>query len=626
MTIKEIAQLAGVSVSTVSKVMNGKDDGISAETRQRVLAVAKEYHYKPYATALQQQGRTLTLGVLVKEAQVTQAAIAGIVSAASENGYSILLREAAGSEEEELKALSSLIAQHVDGILWEPASDESLVLTGRIDAAGIPYLTFGCHASNALCPDYASLGYASTDELAKRGHASIACVTDESEEAQRFREGYRQCLFDHHLPWNEALECSGTDVDVERSIIRQSSAAVLSSLSLALRFQQEVLGLQRHIPSDYSIVALRKEAHADFPWLPVSTITVGETEFGRHLAKRLLDVVEKRGELAHSDETHALDSLVSVDVAPRLRQKGIVSFGSINVDTYLDFENLPHTGTSASTSMSAVYPGGKCLNEAIGAAKLGHAAAAIGKVGDDTDADMVLDALIAHDVDVSAIERVGGQRTGQAYIFVDKTGASMISIVSGANTALAPNDAVACERLFENAAICLLQTEVSLEAISQAASIAKGHGAITILKPSDCKALPADLLSNIDILAPNLDELNAICPGEEPMERKVAALQNRGAGTVIVTMGAEGCCVFERDRQTRIASHKVDSIDTTGAGDAFISALAAYLLYGRDVVSASRIATYAAALSTLRQGVPQALVDRETLEAYIRQHDPELLG
>lgn len=131
-------------------------------------------------------------------------------------------------------------------------------------------------------------------------------------------------------------------------------------------------------------------------------------------------------------------------------------------------------------------------------------------------------------VDTIGIKRSKGQKTGQAYIFVQEDGDSMITIMSGANNSITPQDIINNERLFTNASFCMMQTEIPMEAVIKAAELAKKHGLTTVLKPSACTFLPTKLLKLIDILVPNLDELNEICPSSDSMEEKTSFLLSKG--------------------------------------------------------------------------------------------------
>ena len=182
-----------------------------------------------------------------------------------------------------------------------------------------------------------------------------------------------------------------------------------------------------------------------------------------------------------------------------------------------------------------------------------------------------------------------------------------------------------CSRLFSSASYCLIQTEIPMDAVVEAAETARRHGLTTVVKPSSCHSLPERLLRNIDILVPNADELSMLFPEKISMEEKAARLFSYGIKTVIVTTGADGCNIFEPGRSCHIKAADFLPVDNTGAADAFISALVSYLLYDYDIVTAARIANCAAGLSITRQGVAPALVDKSTLEAYLKINDPGLL-
>ena len=136
MTIKEIAKLAGVSVSTVSKIMNGKDDSIRAETREHVLKIAKEYHYTPYSSVISSNIKSLTIGVILRNTSDITMTMTGILEAAGELGYSVIMCESKNSPKIELKNISLLFSKKVDGILWEPVAPEN---EATIRAGSIPY-------------------------------------------------------------------------------------------------------------------------------------------------------------------------------------------------------------------------------------------------------------------------------------------------------------------------------------------------------------------------------------------------------------------------------------------------------------------------------------------------------
>lgn len=627
MTINEIAKLAGVSVSTVSKIMNNKDSSISAETREHVLKIAKEYHYKPYSSVITSAtSKSLCIGVIFRNTIEKGLSAHGIIETAKTEGYSVIFHESSLSYEQELKNITALINQHVDGIIWEPVSSESLSASEQIERTGIPYVLVNIDTENAFNIDFQKMGYLATEALIKANHTEIACLLSEGTRTYGFFQGYRQCLFDHNISLNENLVFHEKDgLPLNKMANHLFSGIVVSHYTAAVRLLQAVDTLHYAVPYDLSLVSLKDTARQILDYPPVSTLVIPHFEFSQYVTEKLLQIVEKKKEIPSPEFPLQLDNTLSIDVPYSSRLKKVISLGSINIDNYMNFKELPHTGKTVTSPTSVIHPGGKCINEAIGVAKLGHTVSAIGRVGDDADADLLYEYIKGYQVDTFGIKRSKGLKTGQAYIFVQEDGNSMISIMSGANNAVTAEDILESERLFFNASYCMMQTEIPMDAVIKAAELAKAHGLTTVLKPSACSFLPGKLLKMIDIIVPNLDELNEICPGSHSMEEKAKFLISQGIQTVIITLGADGCYIHSHEYTCTIPAIDVISVDSSGAGDAFICTLVSYLLYDYDLISAAKIATYAAGLSTTRQGTTTALVDRDTLEPYIRRMDPDLL-
>lgn len=627
MTISEIAKLANVSVSTVSKIMNNKDSSISVETREHVLKIAKEYHYKPYASVItSQSSKSLCIGVIFRNGREAGIAAKGILSAAREEGYCVLFLESAGSAEQELKNISALLHVNVDGILLEPVPDASPSSTQQIRRAKIPYFLFNSDSEDAFVFDFYKMGYQAAKTLIASRHTEIACLLSKDAYACRFLQGYRQCLFEHGILFNEDLifyEEEG--LPLSQITAHAFSGIIIFHYAAAIRLFKEITTLHYSIPYDLSVISLKGEYESAENLLPISAFTIPYTQFYHYITKNLLYTAEKRQPLPAFDFLPVLDHTQSVDLPYHMRLKRIISLGSINIDNYMNFKELPHTGKTVTTASSVIHPGGKCINEAIGAARLGHTVSAIGRVGDDADADLLYEFIHSYQISTSEIRRSKNQRTGQAYIFVQEDGNSMISILSGANNLVTAADILASEHVFANASCCMMQTEIPMEAVLKAGELAKKHAVTTVLKPSACSFLPDPLFPLIDIMVPNLDELNEICPGPKTMEEKADAILAKGTPVVIVTLGADGCYIRSQKITCTLPAINVISTDSSGAGDAFICTLVSYLLYDYDLISAARIASYAAGLSTTKQGTTPALVDKYTLESYIRRTEPDLL-
>lgn len=627
MNIRELAKLAGVSASTVSKIMNNKDSSISPSTRERVLQIAKQYNYQSYSSLIEKGTTTLTLGVIFRDTLSMNLTLDGILHAAQNAGYTILLRESGNDPERETQNISVLCSHHVDGLIWEFVSKESERNIPFLEKNEIPAVIFHSEHGNAVNIDYEELGHQAAQTLADAGHTAIACIKAPIPGREAFTAGYRRCLFENRISLEEDLVFDQIDGPLMQKIASHTISGVVSAhYETAARLYDAVRKLRYELPYDVSLVSLRNESMEPDVLRQLSTFTIPHFAYGEYLCQRLIGEIEK-GEtsLQGFHKTALLDSENTVGIPYSSRSQKITVVGSINIDNYLKMDALPRTGMTVSSSLSASYVGGKAVNQAIGAAKLGQRVSLIGRLGNDVDSDTVYRALNIMNVDSLGVKRCSGYKTGQAYIFVQRDGDSMISILSGANEALQPQDIQASARVFENTAFCLVQTEIPMETVMETCRIAKAHGAQTILKPVACGVLPEELLRHVDILVPNETELHAICPGASDLEAQAAHLINAGVGTVIVTLGAKGCFVKTAQDAAYFPAVPSDVVDASGAADAFISALASYLLEGRSLHAAVKIASHAASFAIAREGVTPALVDKNTLESFVMQREPELL-
>lgn len=625
MTIKEIAQLAGVSISTVSKVINRKDTGIRPETRERVLQIVKEFNYSPYANAIPNTGSTFILGVLVSSHADNQI-LNGIFQVARAQSYTILVAETNHDPETEHKGITALCRHKVDALLWEPVDKDSLRHADDLRSANIPYLLFHSDQfEDAYNINFEQIGYFAASALIRARHRNIACLLSPGIQSQPFLNGYKRCLFESGIPLNDNMIFHDVDDLLLRKIANHSVTGVASThLGTSLYLYEALRKLHYHIPTDVSLISLRKDSQKDIQFPPISTITIPYRELGFHLGENFIRANEQGGTVPPFEFEVCLDNTLSIQIPYEQRQQKLTVIGSINLDNYLKVEALPVTGTTVMTSNTSLYSGGKAINQSVGASKLGANVNLIGAVGTDMDSDIIFSFLSEHAIDASGIRRCANEVTGKAYIFVQPDGDSMISILSGANNALRPDDILDNERAFKDCRYCLMQTEVPQEALIQAGKIAHKYGAKTILKPSACTVLDKKLLKYIDIIIPNRKEINVLCPGKSLSEQADYFL-NSGIETVIITLGKDGCYLKTKQEEEYFSASDFTPIDNTGAGDAFICALAVYLQRGHHLRNAIKIATYAAGFSITREGVTPSLIDRNTLEAYIRQKEPALL-
>lgn len=630
MTIKEIAALAGVSISTVSKIVNNKDENINQETRNRVLKIVKDYNYTPYGSAKSiSEAKTFIIGLLISSASGFNSFFNGALASAQANGYSILVYDSCEDVKQELKHITSLCKNHVDGVIWEPVSSQSLEYKRYFEEQGIEI----CYINTPTEPtsysiDFTEMGYMATKTLMELGHNQIGCLTGENSLiSELVLEGFKRCLFEHHIAFHDNMVLSAESQDWHDSFLAHTFTGVISShYASSLLLLKKMKKQQFHIPDDVSLISLRDDCREHWDFSNISSIIIPYYELGSFVCSRLIEACEKKetNSMIFQHEIR-LDHTRSIDIPFSSQNKRIIVVGSINIDITLNVDELPQPGRTVSTSRHSIIPGGKGANQAVGASKLGCDVSLIGKVGSDYDSTLVYNCMEENHIDIQGLKRTPDTETGKAYIHLQNDGESMITILAGANKTLCSADITPYEKLFANASYCLLQTEVPEAAIETAAELARKHNVKNILKPAAMKSISPSLMKLIDIFVPNRKEAELLCPDVADIEGKALEFIKRGAKAVIITLGHSGCYVKAYDYEGYIPAAPFTSVDTTGAADAFIAALAVYLSLGYSMEAAAKIATYAAGFCVSRQGVVPALIDRNSLETYIRRMEPEIL-
>ena len=274
--------------------------------------------------------------------------------------------------------------------------------------------------------------------------------------------------------------------------------------------------------------------------------------------------------------------------------------GSVNVDQVVTVERLPSAGETLIGTSLTLLPGGKGANQAVAAARMGAATALVGAVGDDGSAAAALALLRAAGVDLSAVAVVPGP-TGTAVVTVDAAGENAIVVVPAAN-ATVDADAVARHAgVVAGAAVVVLQGEVAASGVAAAARLATGR---VLLNLAPVVELDPDVVRLADPLVVNEHEagllLTQLRPGTDlpaGHEELVAALRACGIASVALTRGARGALWSDATGSGSVPAPVVTAVDSTGAGDAFVGALAARLAAGTalpDAVGlAVRVGAYA---------------------------------
>ena len=294
----------------------------------------------------------------------------------------------------------------------------------------------------------------------------------------------------------------------------------------------------------------------------------------------------------------------------------ILVVGSLNADLVVRAPRFPKPGETISGEDLQVLPGGKGANQAVASARLGTNVSMLGRVGKDNFGDFLLDNLKQNNVDSTLIQRDDAS-TGTAIIVVDANGQNSIILSAGANGKV---NAVDVNRAsFSDYNLLLLQLEIPTPVVLSAAQRAHESGLRVILNPAPAKELLNELISLTDFLIPNETELSLLTGlsvnDMNSREQAARALLARGAKNVIVTLGSNGALIVTNSLVQHVESHKVNVVDTTAAGDAFIGGFATALLQDKSLEEAVRYGCACGALATTKFGAQPSLPTKEEVES-----------
>jgi ribokinase len=313
----------------------------------------------------------------------------------------------------------------------------------------------------------------------------------------------------------------------------------------------------------------------------------------------------------------------------------VIVVGSVNVDLVAAVDRLPGRGETVTGATFNRYPGGKGGNQATAAARLGAAVSFVGAVGSDLFGAEARDALAAEAIDVAELAPTDGA-TGVALIVVEASGENVIAVASGANGSMSSDFVeAALGRLRPSPGdVVLVSNEIPKAAVRAALAEGRRVGAVTVLNPAPAGGLDRSHLRFVDILVPNRGELADLVGLDDrrtgrpqtSAPRSVSdgaavllAENSEGAGVaraVLVTLGGDGAVlVTPGESPRRIAAPAVRVVDTVGAGDTVVGALAAGLAEGRDLDDAAARAVVAATLSATRAGARSGMPSLAELEA-----------
>lgn len=289
----------------------------------------------------------------------------------------------------------------------------------------------------------------------------------------------------------------------------------------------------------------------------------------------------------------------------------IVVLGSSNTDMVVKAAHLPAPGETILGGQFFMVPGGKGANQAVAAARSRSSVAFIAKVGTDIFGQQAIAHYQQEGILVDTIFQDEENPSGIALISVDAKGENCILVAPGANATLTTKELQSVKHTIISGKVLLMQLEIPLETIEQAIDIAVQHDTKIILNTAPAQALPDKILQQVDILVLNIAEAQFYIGMtiENWEEAALAAdyLYQKCPGIIIITLGAKGSLLKEKDNYIQIPAEEVKAVDSTAAGDTFCGVLAACVAKEMRIVDAVKLASKAAAISVTRMGAQTSI-------------------
>ncbi|MDA3029981.1 MAG: ribokinase [Actinomycetota bacterium] len=296
----------------------------------------------------------------------------------------------------------------------------------------------------------------------------------------------------------------------------------------------------------------------------------------------------------------------------------IVVVGACMIDLISYVPRFPQMGETLHGTEFRMGYGGKGANQAIMAAKLGSKVVMVSKVGDESFGAGTLENFKKNGVLIDFVYKSKEEFSGVAPIFVTPKGENSIVIVSGSNNNLTAMEIEKASNEIKQSSYLICQLEIEVELSLIALRLAKKLGVSTILNPAPARSsLPEEIYRLTDIFCPNESEaelltgkkINSMTDIEEMAKQFVTA----GAKSVIITLGENGCYVLSNGIGKHVPANKVSVVDSTGAGDAFVGALAHFLDLGIDIFESSKRASAVATISVQGKGTQSSFPERDQL-------------
>ena len=297
--------------------------------------------------------------------------------------------------------------------------------------------------------------------------------------------------------------------------------------------------------------------------------------------------------------------------------------GSLNIDLIFCTKRIPDIGETMQSDSFNMLPGGKGANQAVASSLLGTRSYMVGSVGDDLFGQMILNDLKKSSVNIDYVDVFSKSSSGVACIILnDNDNRIILDQGVNAKTSFSQLKKV-LGKVSKKDDVLLCQLEVPIDTVLKSLNLGKELGLKTILNPAPAQILPDEIYKFVDVIIPNEIEaemITGINSNSIHFSKSVVEyFINKGVKEVIITRGSKGSVYGDKNGLILVKPFKVKALDTTGAGDAFVGAIASQIAKGYSVKESLTFATASAALSVTKFGAQASMPSQKEVEDFLNR-------
>ena len=286
----------------------------------------------------------------------------------------------------------------------------------------------------------------------------------------------------------------------------------------------------------------------------------------------------------------------------------VAVIGSSSMDLVVTSSKRPNAGETVLGDSFQTVPGGKGANQAVAAARLGAEVYMIGRVGEDTYGEAILDNFKQNSVNVDYVQPVAEMESGTAHIILAE-GDNSIIVVKAANNEVTPAYIDQAAEVIRTSDIVLIQQEIPEETVEHVAAICKEAGVPLVLNPAPARRISQEVIEDATYITPNEHEAQMMFE-EENVHDSLRKYPNK----LVVTEGEKGVRYYDGEQEVVVPAFVVEAVDTTGAGDTFNAAFAVALAEGKSIKESISFANLAASISVTKFGAQGGMPYRHEVE------------